>query len=250
MNKIANLYDIKIHAVSLNEALEIVIEHIAVRNGNYFCFLDTHVMAESRRDPDLRKALLGATGNFPDGAIVAWTLKLMGYRFKYRVYGTDFMIKICENTAGIGSKIFLYGNTQTTLDLLEDKLKEKFPAIKVVGKIAPPFRELTDSEDALIVEEINESGADILFVSLGGIKQEKWMHKHKGKIRPIQLGVGAAFNFLAGNLKQAPLWMQRSGLQWLYRLPQQPKKTFPRILLIFSFIGNMLGDFIKRKIKK
>jgi N-acetylglucosaminyldiphosphoundecaprenol N-acetyl-beta-D-mannosaminyltransferase len=130
---------------------------------------------------------------------------------------------------------------------LNAKLRSLFPKIKIVGSISPPFRDLTKEEDEGYVRQINESGADILFVSLGAPKQEKWMAGHKGKVKPVQLGVGAAFSFITGKIREAPPWMQKTGLEWLYRLPQQPKKTIQRMTLVPEFLFKTLLHAIKSK---
>jgi N-acetylglucosaminyldiphosphoundecaprenol N-acetyl-beta-D-mannosaminyltransferase len=132
-----------------------------------------------------------------------------------------------------------------TLLLLSEKLKNLFPELNIAGSISPPFRPLTKEEDDVYVKKINDSGADILFVSLGAPKQEYWMYEHKERIKPIQLGVGAAFSFITCKVKQAPYWMQKSGLEWLYRLPQEPKKTIIRMSLVPEFLFRTFIQFLK-----
>ena len=128
---------------------------------------------------------------------------------------------------------------------LEKKLNKLFPGINIVGAISPPFRELTVEEDDEFIKEINDADPDILFVSLGAPKQEKWMAAHKGRIKPVQLGVGAAFDFIIGEIKQAPVWMQSMPLEWLHRMPQQPKKTFIRMLVVPKFFFLVFLQLIK-----
>ena len=145
------------------------------------------------------------------------------------------MLKLCSYAAKNNLKIFFYGNSEENLTALKVRLSALFPNINIAGAISPPFRSLTDDEDSAVVNRINDTDPDILFVSLGAPKQEKWMAEHKGRVKAVQLGVGAAFDFIAGTIKQAPLWMQKAPLEWLHRLPQQPRKTASRMLLVPSF---------------
>ncbi len=241
------LNGVKLLPVDLDEAVKVVAQSISKRNGDYFCFANIHLVMEGSRSPEIRKILDNAAANFPDGMGVAWSLKFLGNKFKDRVRGADFMLKLCEYAAKNNLKVFFYGNTEATLDALKKKLKGMFPKLEIAGAISPPFRPLTKEEDEAYVKQINDSGADILFVSLGAPKQEKWMAEHKGKIKPVQLGVGAAFSFITGKVKEAPKWMQKTGLEWLYRLPQEPKKTIYRMSLVPEFLMRILLQMIKRK---
>jgi N-acetylglucosaminyldiphosphoundecaprenol N-acetyl-beta-D-mannosaminyltransferase len=242
-----HLDGVKLLPVDLNRAVEIAVSFIPEKNGDYFCFANIHVVMEAHKDPELNRILDQSAANFPDGMGVAWALKLLGHRFKDRVRGADFMLKLCAYAAQKNLKIFFYGNRQENLDALKKKLEGIFPEIQIVGMISPPFRPLTKEEDEIFVKEINDSGTDILFVSLGAPKQEQWMAEHKGRIKAIQLGVGAAFSFLTGKVKEAPKWMQKTGLEWLYRLPQQPKKTIYRMSLVPGFLLRTFLQIVKHK---
>lgn len=230
------LNGIKLLPVNLDKALDVVSRSIPQKNGDYFCFSNIHLVMEGVRNPDIRAVLNGATGNFPDGMGVAWTLKFLGNNFEGRVRGADFMLRLCDYVSKNNLKVFFYGNTDETLEALKEKLKGMFPGINIAGSISPPFSQLTKEEDETYVAHINDSGADILFVSLGAPKQKQWMCEHKGRIKAVQLGVGAAFSFITGKVKESPKWMQKAGLEWLYRLPQQPKKTITRMLLVPEFL--------------
>jgi N-acetylglucosaminyldiphosphoundecaprenol N-acetyl-beta-D-mannosaminyltransferase len=239
------LHEVKIYPVGLDDALKVAVQHIPNKDGDYFCFVNVHLLMESQKDEKLIEILNKSAGNFPDGMGVAWALKLFGYKFKGRVRGADFMLRLCEYAERNGLKIFLYGNTHKTLLILKKKLETMFPKIMIVGMISPPFRPLAKEEDELYIRQINDSGADILFVSLGAPKQERWMYEHRGKIKPLQFGVGAAFDFITGKVKQAPRWMQNLGLEWLFRLPQQPRKTIYRMSLVPKFILMTVRSWIK-----
>ena len=247
MIEAANLHGIKFLPFDIDRSLHEVVQSIPEKNGDYFCFANIHVVMESQKDTQLKEVLDNATGNFPDGMGVAWALKFLGNRFRGRVRGADFTIKLCKYASKHNLKIFFYGNTEETLSLLKEKLNKLYPGLIIAGSISPPFRALTEEEDAAYVKQINDSNADILFVSLGAPKQEKWMAEHKGRIKAVQLGVGAAFSFITGKVKQAPKWMQKTGLEWLYRMPQEPKKTIYRMSLVPEFALRTLIQFIKNK---
>ncbi len=244
MSKPVALQGIKFLPVNIEDALREVVRYIPKRNGDYFCFANIHVVMESHKDPELKTILNSSAGNFPDGMGVAWTLKFMGNKFEDRVRGTDFMLRACSFAAEKNLKIFLYGNTEETLKALTDKLQRLFPGVNIAGTMSPPFRSLTEEEDKRFVREINRADPDILFVSLGAPKQEKWMAEHKGKIKAVQLGVGAAFSFITGKVVQSPKWMQKTGLEWLYRMPQEPGKTIYRMSMVPGFLWRTLIQFI------
>ena len=236
--------------IGIKDALEVVVNRISKRDGDYFCFSNIHLAMEGIKNSDIRTVLNGAAANFPDGMGVAQALKMLGSRFEGRVRGADFMLKLCGYASKNNLKVFFYGNTDETLALLSEKLKNLYPGLNIAGSASPPFRTLTKEEDDAYVRQINNSGADILFVSLGAPKQEKWMADHKGRVKAVQLGVGAAFSFLTGKVRQAPLWMQKTYLEWLYRLPQEPKKTMYRMLLVPEFLLRLLVQMVKERIRK
>ncbi|MDH4211921.1 MAG: WecB/TagA/CpsF family glycosyltransferase, partial [candidate division WOR-3 bacterium] len=229
--------------VAIIDALQRVVAHLPHKDGSYFCFANIHVVMESHKDAELKEALNNAAGVFPDGMGTAGALKYLSHMFKGRVRGADLVIRLCEHAAKNNLKIYLYGNTDETLGRLREALKAEYPGINIAGMYSPPFRELNKEEDEEVIRMINDADPDVLFVSLGAPKQEKWMAVHKGRIKAVQLGVGAAFDYIAGNLKEAPNWMQKHYLEWLYRLPQQPKKTLYRMSLLPEFLIRL---FIQR----
>lgn len=234
----------------MEQAIQKVIAHIPQKKGDYFCFTNIHVVMECHKNHELKGVLNKSSGNFPDGMGVAKALKMLGNGFEGRVRGADFMLKLCEYASRNDLKVFFYGNTDETLALLSEKLKSLYPELNIAGAASPPFRDLTKEEDDAYVRQINGSGADILFVSLGAPKQEKWMLEHKGRIKAIQLGVGAAFSFLTGRVKQAPVSMQKTYLEWLYRLPQEPRKTIYRMLLVPEFLFRLLIQLVRERIRQ
>jgi N-acetylglucosaminyldiphosphoundecaprenol N-acetyl-beta-D-mannosaminyltransferase len=245
MTKPADLLGVNFLPVGLEEAFQEVIKHIPKKNGDFFCLANIHLVMECHGNPALRDLVNQSVASFPDGLGVVIGLKLLGCRFKFKVRGTDLMLKLCSHASQNNLKIFLYGSTEKNLAALEKRLKALFPRINITGAISPPFRILTEHEDSAVVSRINAADPDILFVALGAPKQEKWMAEHKGSIKAAKLGVGAAFDFITGALKEAPLWMQKTPLEWLYRVPQQPKKTMWRMRLLPPFALLGLIQFIR-----
>jgi len=235
MVKPATLLQVRFFPVGLEKAFQEVIKHIPKKQGDFFCLANIHLVMECHKDPVLRNIINQSAANFPDGMGLVMGLKMLGCKFDFKVRGTDLMLKLCSYASNNNLKIFLYGNTEENLDVLKKRLDELFPGINIVGAISPPFRELTEEEDVRFVKKINDADPDILFVSLGAPKQERWMAAHKGRIKAVQLGVGAAFDFIIGEIKQAPVWMQKLPLEWLHRMPQQPGKTFVRMLVVPKF---------------
>jgi len=229
------LLGIDLLPIDLNDAMQEVLYYIPKRSGDFFCLCNIHVVMECYKDHGLRDIINKSAANFPDGKGLVMGLGILGHHLDFKVRGTDLMLRLCSYAAANGLKIFLYGDTEENLVKLKRRLNDLFPGIDIVGAISPPFRELTEEEDARFVKEINDADPDIIFVSLGAPKQERWMAAHKGRIKAVQLGVGAAFDFIIGEIKEAPVWMQRMPLEWLHRMPQQPKKTFIRMLVVPKF---------------
>jgi len=241
----AQLNGVKLSPVGIEEAFEIVLQHIRERDGSYFCFCNIHLMMEGYGDAEVKKVLNESTANFADGMGTAGALKILGHRFRGRVRGTDLMLRLCDYSVGNRLKIFLFGSTEANLKALRNRLNLLYPGVKIAGAISPPFRDLFPYEDAQLINEINASDPDILFVSLGAPKQEKWMAAHKGSVKAVQLGIGAAFDFIVGNVRQAPFWMQNAYLEWLYRLPQQPGKTLRRMKVVPEFLYLLARQYVR-----
>ena len=164
----------------------------------------------------------------PDGGPLSSVGRKRGHKEMERTTGPSLMGEIFQISAEKGYRHYFYGSTEETLKLLEKKLKENYPGIQIAGMYSPPFRVLTEEEDRQIVENINSAKADFVWIGLGAPKQERWMAVHQGKIDGLMIGVGAGFDYYAGNIKRAPLWMQKCNLEWLYRLMQDPKRLFKR----------------------
>jgi N-acetylglucosaminyldiphosphoundecaprenol N-acetyl-beta-D-mannosaminyltransferase len=192
-------------------------------------FCNVHSVMSARRDSDLSDALRATEIATPDGVPLVWTLRRTGRTDQERVYGPDLMRLALVDAQDRGWKHYLYGSTPETLELLQSRIKDFAPAATIVGAYSPPFRPLTPEDEAADCERIRSSDADIVWVGLGMPKQELWMHRMSEQLPGVALaGVGAAFDFLAGTVQEAPAWMQSAGLEWLYRLAREPRRLWRR----------------------
>jgi N-acetylglucosaminyldiphosphoundecaprenol N-acetyl-beta-D-mannosaminyltransferase len=184
------------------------------------------------RHSDANRRIQNAAGLVtPDGMPLVWLLKLAGFKHAERVYGPDLMLAVFGADRMRGCRHFLYGTTDATLASLREALGRRFPQVRIVGSIAPPFRPLSPAEDDAYVERINGGSPDIVWVGLGAPKQEQWMAEHRNRLTaPVLIGVGAAFDIHAGVLRQAPRFFQRSGLEWAFRLYMEPRRLWRRYL--------------------
>ncbi len=193
---------------------------------------NTHVLVTARREPDYRDVLTRADVVTPDGMPLVWALRQHGHRAQNRVDGPTLMLDMCELASGDAPlPIFLFGSTDEVLSRLQEQLHDRFPSLVIAGAWSPPFAPPTEESLAADAARIADSGAAIVFVGLGAPKQERWMDAQRGRIDAVMVGVGAAFDFHAGLLNRAPGWMQRSGLEWIYRLVQEPRRLWRRYLV-------------------
>jgi N-acetylglucosaminyldiphosphoundecaprenol N-acetyl-beta-D-mannosaminyltransferase len=205
---------------------------ISARERGYVCVCNVHTVMAAREDPELRAALAESSLNVPDGQPLVWSLRALGHHLDDRVYGPELMLRACAHAAAAGQRIYLYGGRDLqTLDRLVLNLSGRFPGIRIVGAYSPPHRPLTAQESAEAASSINASNADIVWVGIGVPKQEKWMAQMRRVLdAPILVGVGAAFDFHAGVVPQAPAALQAAGLEWAYRLVQEPRRLWRRYL--------------------
>lgn len=243
-----NILSIQIDKIGLNSACQRISQWVKDKEKVYLCVAPVSTIVDCQKDEAYRRIINGAAMVAPDGVPVVWAAKLKGCKGIERVYGPDLMRKICDDGQVRGYRHFLYGGTQGTLLHLEQKLKERFPGINITGSYAPPFIKKAEFEKQEIIDKINESKPDILWVGLGSPKQDFWMALHRNKLNvPVMIGVGAAFDFLAGTKAQAPRWMQPLGLEWLFRLCCEPRRLWKRYLIgNTKFIFYLMGDFLKK----
>lgn len=231
-----NILGVGVSAINMAQALDTIEQWIAQRESpcgsRYVCVSGVHGVMESQRDVALKRIHNAAGLVTPDGMPLVWLSRLHGFAHVERVYGPDLMLALCARSVERGYGHFFYGGADGIPERLTQRLGARFPELRIAGCFSPPFRPLTEGEDAAIVQRINDSGADIVWVGLSTPKQERWMHEHAGRIRaPVLIGVGAAFDFHAGVKQQAPRWMQRSGLEWVFRLCTEPRRLWRRYLI-------------------
>jgi N-acetylglucosaminyldiphosphoundecaprenol N-acetyl-beta-D-mannosaminyltransferase len=233
---------ISVTATTMEGAVGVIEGWITRREAQYVCVSGMHGVMECQRDEQLRRVHNAAGMVTTDGMPLVWLCRLKGQRRTERVYGPDLMLALCARSETTGFRHFFYGASPAVLDALTARLQARFPGMKVAGTYAPPFRPLNPAEDLEIVERIRQSGSDIVWVGLSTPKQERWMAEHVERLgRPVLIGVGAAFDFHAGMKRQAPRWMQRSGLEWLFRLLSEPRRLYRRYLLNIPLFAYYLG---------
>lgn len=238
--KTCNILGVNVSCVDMKSTINYVTDNIKKMKGKYICVSNVHTTIMSYENEKYRNVQNSATMVLPDGKPLSLVAKKRGYEIE-RVTGPDFMEEIFKISGEKKLKHFFYGSTQKTLDILKRKLKEQYPEMDIVGMYSPPFRELTEQENMEIIEKINSTSPDFIWVGLGAPKQENWMFEHKNKVNGLMVGVGAGFDYHAGNIKRAPKWMQKCSLEWLYRLLQDPKRLFYRYLKTnFKFIWNAI----------
>ena len=227
-----NILGVPVSAINMSQAVEIIETWIESRQTHYVCVTGVHGLMESQRDEELRRIHARAGLVTPDGAPLLWLGRLHGFDHMDRVYGPDLMLRLCERSPAKGYRHYLYGGGKGVTERLQARLEERFPGVNIVGHHCPPFRPLTPREEDDVVRKINAARPDIVWVGLGTPKQESWMAAHRARLNaPALIGVGAAFDFHAGVKRQAPRWMRLSGLEWLFRLANEPRRLWRRYLV-------------------
>ena len=217
----------RVDASTYARAVQAILE-MAESGGGTTCVATVHMVMEAHDDPAFQRIVNAADLVTSDGMPLVWTLRARGLREAERVYGPDLMPAVCAAAAARGVPIGLYGGSPDVIAQLPQRLAERFPGLRIAFASSPPYRALTPEEDARVVEAIRDSGARVLFVGLGCPKQERWMAAHREQLECAMVGVGAAFDFLAGAKRQAPRFMQRAGLEWLFRLASEPRRLWRR----------------------
>ncbi len=248
MSERVKILGVAISAINMAIALDTIEHWIAQSEPNYVCVTGVHGVMESYRVPELREIHNRAAMVTPDGMPLVWLARRMGCGWVERVYGPDLMLAVCERSVAKGWRHFFYGGGPGVPELLASRLAARFPALELAGTCSPPFRPLSAAEDREIVDRINRSRADIVWVGLSTPKQERWMAEHRAALRaPVLIGVGAAFDFHAGLKRQAPRWMMRAGMEWMFRLLSEPRRLGPRYLINNPvFAGLIARQFIRR----
>lgn len=235
--KIISLY---INTFFYSNAISEIIDLAKNRVSSYSCFANVHMIIESYKNSSFKKIVNDSTFSFPDGMPLVFAFKALYGIKQERIAGIDFMLDVLRECEKKQLSIFIFGSSEVVLETLVKNISKDFPDLIIAGKLSPPFREFSESEDVFFIEAINDSGANIVFVSLGCPKQEIWMANHHRKIKAPLLGVGAAFEIHAKLIKRAPRWMQKTGLEWLFRFIQEPGRLWKRYMLTNSLFVFLL----------
>lgn len=235
--KYCTILKTNINVTDMDGTIAYITENLDALKGDYICVSNVHTTVMAYRDKEYRKIQNSAAMALPDGQPLSIVSRRRGYAQAQRVPGPDLMPAILDLSQERGYTHYFYGSTEHTLEKLREELLARFPKLRIAGMYAPPFRELTVEEDEEAVRRINESGADFVWVALGAPKQERWMYAHRNRVRGLMLGVGAAFDFIAGTVKRAPMWMQKLCMEWVFRIMQDPRRMLPRYLSTnFAFL--------------
>lgn len=228
-------------------ALDWIDGMVAARAEGYVCVSNVHAVMSASEDAELRAALLSSSMNVPDGQPLVWAMNALGHGLRDRVYGPELMARSCARAARTGQRLYLYGGrNQGALVQLALNLRQRHPGVRIVGGYSPPHRPLTEGERASVISEINRSRADVVWVGIGVPKQEKWMAEMRPHLKaPVLVGVGAAFDFHAGLVPQAPNILQDVGLEWAYRLAHEPRRLWRRY---FRYNPRFVGAFTRQLI--
>jgi N-acetylglucosaminyldiphosphoundecaprenol N-acetyl-beta-D-mannosaminyltransferase len=236
---------VPIDSAKLAELAQTLIERARTRRGGYVCVANVHMATLARRDPAFCDILRGAWRVVSDGMPLVWLLRRQGMRSAERIAGPDLLPHLCMLSAAQEIPVFFYGGSEADKDRLETVLKSRFPGLRIAGIEAPPQLPTMPALDMAIIDRIDRSQAMLLFVGLGCPKQEYWMAQHAPRLDCLAIGFGAAFDYLAANKARAPRWMQRTGMEWLFRLWCEPKRLWKRYLITNSvFIAYVVRDML------
>ena len=231
-----NVLGVGISVLNLRTALAAIAQAVQERRKGYICVTGVHGVMESQDDPGFKQILNAAFLCTPDGMPMVWLGKIHGFKEMDRVYGPDLMLDVCRWSEDSGCRHFFYGGAPGIAEQLAERLRVRFPRLNVAGFYTPPFRALAAGEEVQLSETVRAARPDIIWVGLSTPKQEKFMSEYLPKLETtLMVGVGAAFDFHAGRVKQAPQWMQRGGLEWFFRLCSEPRRLWKRYLRLRKY---------------
>lgn len=223
-----SIMGVEIAAIDMDWLLDYLSANLEELAGDYICVSNVHTTVTAYEDAEYMRVQNGGVMAIPDGGPLSSVAHMRGYKDMKRTTGPGLMEEVFKISPSRGYRHYFYGGTEEILNKLRAALTANYPGIQIVGMYSPPFRPMTEEEDEEVVRRINEAKPDFVWVSLGAPKQERWMAAHQGRVNGLMLGVGAAFCFLSGVQKRAPEWMQRSNLEWFFRLLQDPRRLFSR----------------------
>ena len=246
--------DVELAHTDYEQTMDVMDGLVARRERGYVCAVAVHAVMVARQDPELAAALNRSTLTVPDGMPLVWAMNLLGHDLNERVYGPELMKRYTARCVEKGHRVWLYGGRdQGSLAQLALNMRREYQGIEIVGGYSPPFRDLTEAEELELVARINRDRPDVLWVGIGVPKQEKWMLRMRDRLDvPVMAAVGAAFDFHAGRISQAPAWMQQRGLEWSYRVAQEPRRLLPRYLyynpaFLAAFAGQLARERLTRQ---
>ena len=245
-----DILKVKFDLISYESVMEAIKRWRADGSSHYVTITNPYCVRQCQLDPEVRKATEVADMTLPDGVGVILAARVLGHPHKGRVTGPTLMLRLCDWGRKHGYRHYFYGGAEGVADRLAKRLCKMYPSLEVAGTYCPPFRPFTEEENSKIVEQINSTKPDIVWVGLGSPKQEKWMVVYQDRIKAtVRIGVGAAFDFHSGNVKWAPPWVRKLGFEWLYRTMYQPRKGWQRIKGTWSFMVQVFWLKIKRIVK-
>lgn len=224
-----------------------IMELAKAKTSAYVCVANVHMTVEAHRNAAFAPVLQNADIALLDGMPLCWSMKILHGFKPDRIAGRHLMHALLEASIAQHQSVFFYGSKQTVLDKAQDFILANYPGVQIAGMYSPPFRALTAAEDQAVVDRINQSGASIVFVALGCPKQEKWMASMKGRIPAVMLGIGIALEVLTGQQKSTPPWMEKAGLEWLFRLMKEPRRLFKRYFVTNSIFLELLRREVVKK---
>lgn len=244
------LLGVGINPLDMPATLRVFETLIPEGKGHTVCVVPGHLLMDAQESPELTSILNQSSLNTPDGMAIVWALQAKGFKNTRRVYGPDLLQAACKHGLQFGWRHYFYGGSPGVADQLANRLQQQFPGLQICGTYSPPYRPLLTQEEVDFCTKLKKSRADILWVCLGSPKQEIWMYEMRERLDvPLMVGVGAAFDFLSGNKKQAPQWVQKIGMEWLFRLVQEPKRLWPRYSKYPMFLYLLVIDVLHGKSK-
>jgi N-acetylglucosaminyldiphosphoundecaprenol N-acetyl-beta-D-mannosaminyltransferase len=236
-NNRVDILGVKVNSINMQQAISMILYWVINRIPRYVCVTAAHVIMDTLDSSELRSIYEASGMTAPDGMSLVWFIKLKRHKHVSRVYGPDLLLNMCEATSSLGFRHYFYGAKPGVADQLVLNLKHKYPDLQIAGTFSPPFGCLTPEEDQSIISRINATNPDIVWVGLSNPKQDRWIASHVGKLNaPVLIAVGAAFDFLSGNKKQAPKWIQNIGFEWLFRLCTEPRRLWRRYARYPKFV--------------
>lgn len=246
--KVCRMLKTNINVTSMQQTLDFITENFEQLRGKYICVSNVHTTVMSYENSAYNNVQNSAVMALPDGKPLSIVSSLKGHKDAQRVTGPDLMVEMFKCSKNKPLRHYFYGSTQETLDIMVKNINENYPDTQIAGVYSPPFRQLTEEEDKQVIEQINQAEPDVVWVGLGAPKQENWMYDHRDKINAVMIGVGAGFDYQAGTIKRAPVWMQKLALEWLYRLVQDPKRLFKRYITTnFKFLYLVLMESLRER---